>query len=130
MMLRRGLHTTRRLCRGPPAPRVWPKSTTASPSTPQQTLYARTRNRTPVSWTSLWVAGVTAAAAVAYYRIERERRLEQHLGKVVSSESGGWTPRPGLLAKRKFVQTRYGWYPEDDGFGARECRLELYHITF
>ena len=32
----------------------------------------------------------------------------------------GWTPRPGYLAKRKFVATPSGWFPVDDGFGARE----------
>jgi hypothetical protein len=61
------------------------------------------------------VAGVAAATAVAYYRIERERRLEQAMGKIVSSESGGmWTPRPDYLAKRKFVLSRDGWFPVDD----------------
>lgn len=80
--------------------------------------YARTANRTPVTWTSLFIATITAAAAVAYYRIERERRLEEHLGRIVSSESNvseegsareaGWTPKPNYLAKRKFVQTPTG----------------------
>jgi hypothetical protein len=64
------------------------------------------------------MAGVAAATAVAYYRIERERRLEEAMGKVVSSESGGmWTPRPDYLAKRKFVQTKDGWFPVDDVSG-------------
>lgn len=83
-------------------------------------LYARTRDRGPVSWPSLFLVGVAAASAVAYYRIERERRLEAAMGKVVSSESDGWTPRPDYLAKRRFVATKYGWFPEQDGFGARE----------
>jgi hypothetical protein len=77
----------------------------------------------PVSWRSLFLAGVTAATAVAYYQVERERRLEQAMGKIVSSESEGWTPRPDYLAKRKFVPTQWGWFPEKDGFGARECRF-------
>jgi hypothetical protein len=64
--------------------------------------------------------GVAALSAVSYYRIERERRLEEAMGKVVSSESDGWTPRPDYLAKRKFVQTSQGWFPKEDGFGARE----------
>ena len=87
-------------------------------------LYARTKDRGPVSWPSLFVVAVSAAAAVAYYNIERERRLEKAMGKVVSSESTGdsegWTPRPDYLAKRKFVATKWGWFPEEDGFGARE----------
>jgi hypothetical protein len=83
-------------------------------------LYARTKDRGPVSWPSLFLVAVAAASAVAYYRIERERRLEQAMGKVVSSESDGWTPRPDYLAKRKFKATKWGWFPVDDGFGARE----------
>ena len=80
---------------------------------------------------------IAAASAVAYYQIERERRLERAMGKIVSSEyngtdtknsmvananseNDGWTPRPGYLAKRKFVATPSGWFPVDDGFGARE----------
>ncbi len=82
--------------------------------------------------------GVAAASAVAYYSIERERRLEAAMGKVVSSESDGtylffrtqrisfstiiilgWTPRPDYLAKRKFVKTNFGYFPVEDGFGAR-----------
>lgn len=43
------------------------------------------QNRTPVTWTSLFVVGVAAASAVAYYKIERERRLETAMGKVVST---------------------------------------------
>jgi hypothetical protein len=88
-------------------------------------FYARTKDRTPVSWTSLFVVGVVAASAVTYYRIERERRLERAMGKVVSSESdgSGWTPRPDFLAKRKFVPTKWGWFPVEDGFGARELLL-------
>lgn len=84
-----------------------------------------TKDRGPVSWTSLFLVGVAAASAVAYYRIERERRLEAAMGRVVSSESDGWTPRPDYLAKRKFIPTRYGWFPQEDGFGARECVVWL-----
>ena len=69
----------------------------------------------------LFVVGVTAASAVAYYRIEREKRLERALGKVVSSEfengEKGWAPTPNM-AKRVFVPTRYGWFPKDDGWTA------------
>ena len=42
------------------------------------------KGRGPVSWTMLGVVGVAAAAAVAYYRVERERRLEKALGTIVS----------------------------------------------
>lgn len=87
-------------------------------------LYARTRDRGPVSWRTLFLASVAAVSAVAYFRIDRERRLEQHMGKIVSSESSyaseGWSPRPEFLAKRKFVATKWGWFPEEDAFGARE----------
>ena len=81
-------------------------------------------NRGPVSWPSLFLVAVTAASAVAYFQVERERRLEQAMGKIVSSESKGWTPRPDYLAKRKFVPTKFGWFPQKDGFGARECSAD------
>lgn len=87
-------------------------------------MYARTKDRGPVSWPSLFLVAVAAASAVAYYRIERERRLERHMGKIVSSESDGWTPRPDYLAPRKFKATKWGWFPVEDGFGARECRVD------
>lgn len=123
----------------PPLPRVPPPS---SPSPPISTtkvlkssagtgrmkdaapgLYARTKDRGPVSWPALFLVTVAAASAVAYYRIERERRLERAMGKVVSSESDGWTPRPDYLAKRKWKATKWGWFPVEDGFGARECYI-------
>jgi hypothetical protein len=63
------------------------------------------------------MVGVAAASCVAYYNIERERRLEAAMGRVVSSESDGWTPNGELLAKRKFNLTPWGWFPVDDGFG-------------
>jgi hypothetical protein len=93
----------------------------------QESVYARIRNRGPVSWSSLFVTAVAAASAVTYYQIEREKRLEQAMGRIVTSESengesggGGWTPRPEYLAKRKFIATPSGWFPVEDGFGARE----------
>lgn len=112
----------------PPTPRVMPQakqepSAAAAAPRPPPTLYQRTKDRGPVSWTSLFLVTVAAGSAVAYYRIERERRLERAMGQVVSSESGGWTPRPDVLAKRKFVQTQYGWFPMEDGFGARELAV-------
>jgi len=91
-------------------------------------VYSLTRDRTPVSWASLFLVGVAAASAVGYYKIERERRLERAMGKVVSSESEGWTPRPGYLAPRKFVPTKWGWFPKEDGFGARESRTHSFSL--
>ena len=131
----------------PPAPRVPPPPkaaaaapTTTTPKAPlppvvtpsaagsgrghggmSDPLYQMSKTRTPVTWTSLFLVGVAAASVVAYYRIERERRLEQAMGKIVSSESTGWTPKPDVLGRRQFVQTASGQYvPRDDGWGARE----------
>jgi hypothetical protein len=130
----------------PPSPRVPPPSSSTA-ATPKQTfnaqkstagtghmkesdpaVYALTKDRGPVSWPSLFLVTIAAASAVAYYRVERERRLENAMGKVVSSESDGWTPRPDYLAKRKFKATKWGWFPVEDGFGARECRESLIEI--
>jgi len=72
--------------------------------------------RGPVSWAGLGLVAVAAASAVSYYKIERERRLENAMGKIVSSESG-WSPNPEFFAKRKFKKTKYGWFPEEDAFG-------------
>ena len=80
-----------------------------------------TKNRGPVSWMSLFLVGVAAASVTAYYKLERERRLEKAMRKVVSSESDGWSPNPEVLAKRKFKRTPWGWFPEEDAFGAGEC---------
>jgi len=41
--------------------------------------------RGPVSWASLGLVAVAAASAIAYYQIERERRLENAMGKIVST---------------------------------------------
>ena len=152
----------------PPSPRLYPStatitasasasasaSSTNSSTTAASSLYARTNNRGPVSWTSLFIITIAAASAVTYYQIERERRLERAMGKIVSSEyngtamtntnanindentnataniknEDGWTPRPGYLAKRKFIATPSGWFPVDDGFGAREW--SLFHDLF
>ncbi len=40
--------------------------------------------RGPVTWPALGLVSVVAACAVAYYNIERERRLENAMGKIVS----------------------------------------------
>jgi len=79
-----------------------------------------TKNRGPVSWTALFLVGVAAASVTTYYKLERERRMEQAMRKVVSSESDGWSPNPEVLAKRKFKRTPWGWFPEEDAFGAGE----------
>ena len=75
------------------------------------------KDRGPVSWTSLFLVGIAASSIVAYYNIERERRLESAMGRVVSSESEGWTPNPDVMAPRKFKLTPWGWFPEEDAFG-------------
>jgi len=75
--------------------------------------------RGPVTWPALGLVAIAAASAVAYYKIERERRLENAMGKVVSSESG-WSPNPELLARRKYVRTKWGWFPKEDAFGGGE----------
>ena len=72
--------------------------------------------RGPVSWASLGLVAIAAASAVSYYQIERERRLENAMGKIVSSESG-WSPNPEFFAKRKWKKTKYGWFPAEDAFG-------------
>jgi len=69
-----------------------------------------------VSWASLGLVTIAAASAVSYYMIERERRLENAMGKIVSSESG-WSPNPERFARRKFKKTKYGWFPMEDAFG-------------
>merc|ERR1712194_783578 len=43
------------------------------------------KNRGPVSWPSLFLVGIAASSVVAYYNIERERRLESAMGRVVST---------------------------------------------
>jgi hypothetical protein len=86
------------------------------------------KDRGPVSWASLFLVGVAAASIVAYYNIERERRLETAMGRVVSSESGGWTPNPDTMAPRKFKLTPWGWFPEDDGFGACKLGRQSSHV--
>jgi hypothetical protein len=87
------------------------------------------RNRGPVSWAALGLVAVASASAVGYFQVERERRLERAMGKVVSSryrngeedeEDEGWSPNPEFLAKRKWKLTKYGWFPEEDAFGGGE----------
>jgi hypothetical protein len=40
--------------------------------------------RGPVTWPALGLVAIAAASAVGYYKIERERRLENAMGKIVS----------------------------------------------
>jgi hypothetical protein len=114
-----------------PAPRVVPPPKGGKPIQLSGAAAAKTNSGTgkgspgvyitdrgPVSWPSLFLVGVAAASCVAYYNIERERRLETAMGRVVSSESDGWSPNPDVMAPRKFKLTPWGWFPEDDGFGA------------
>ena len=79
-----------------------------------------TASRGPVSWGALGLVAVAAASAVSYYQIERERRLEEAMGKIVSSESEGWSPVPSQLAPRKWKQNESGeWFPiVNDVWGA------------
>jgi hypothetical protein len=53
------------------------------------------------------------------------------MGQIVSSEYNdeGWTPRPDYLAKRKYISTKYGWFPMADGFGARESFFDQIMIS-
>jgi len=74
--------------------------------------------RGPVSWTNLGAVAVVSAAAVAYFKIQRERRLEEAVGKIVTSESAGWTPDRENYAPRKFKLLPDGkWMPEEDHWG-------------
>jgi len=76
--------------------------------------------RGPVSWTMFGIVGVAAAAAVSYYSIERERRMEEALGKIVTSESEGWTPDSNNWKPLKYEWNGRGWYPEETSFGPSE----------
>mmetsp|Transcript_32619 Transcript_32619/g.37360 ORF Transcript_32619/g.37360 Transcript_32619/m.37360 type:complete len:235 (-) Transcript_32619:959-1663(-) len=98
------------------------KTSSGSGKAPNATQIPYIKDRGPVSWPSLFLVGIAAASIVAYYNIERERRLESAMGRVVSSESDGWTPNPDSMAPRKFKLTPWGWFPEDDGFGP--CKRE------
>lgn len=40
-----------------------------------------------MTWPALGLVAIAAGSAVAYYRIERERRLENAMGKIVSLSS-------------------------------------------
>ena len=105
----------------PPKPNpVTTKTTAGSGKGNEADVHAFSRGRGPVSWPALGLVAVTAASLVAYYRIERERRLEEAMGKIVSSESDGWSPDPEFLGKRKWKMTKFGWFPVDDAYGGGE----------
>lgn len=80
--------------------KVSPGVTSSKLGTVENAPYVVTRG--PVSWAGLGLAALLAASAVGYYKIERERRLENAMGKIVSSESG-WSPNPELFAPRKYL---------------------------
>jgi hypothetical protein len=104
--------------------RVFVQKTTAGTGNPtgfDTDLYKRLSGRGPISWPSLVLTAVVGVGAVVYYNMERERRLESALGKIVTSESDGmWSPDPERLAPRRFIKTKYGYFPVDEGFGASE----------
>jgi len=78
--------------------------------------------RGPVSWAGLGLVAIVAASAVSYYQVERERRLENAMGKIVSSESG-WSPNSEYFAKRQFKRTKFGWFPMEDAYGGGELSI-------
>ena len=60
--------------------------------------------RGPVTWPALGLVAVAAASAVSYYKIERERRLENAMGKIVSDVlklyGSSWISLPHLYLLR------------------------------
>lgn len=96
---------------------VTAKTSAGSGKLNETQIHSFSVGRGPVSWPALGLVAVTAASLVAYYRIERERRLEEAMGKIVSSESDGWSPDPEFLGKRKWKMTKFGWFPVEDAYG-------------
>lgn len=69
------------------------KTTAGSGSSGESDTSSSMIPRGPVSWTALGLVTVAAASAVSYYQIERERRLEQAMGKIVSRAcQRNWLP--------------------------------------
>jgi hypothetical protein len=64
--------------------------TTAGTGDPEGSGTTGFSTRGPVTWPALGLVAVAAASAVSYYKIERERRLENAMGKIVSALST-WT---------------------------------------
>mmetsp|Transcript_26396 Transcript_26396/g.30675 ORF Transcript_26396/g.30675 Transcript_26396/m.30675 type:complete len:324 (+) Transcript_26396:102-1073(+) len=74
--------------------------------------------RAPVtSLAAFGLAGVVLATIAGYYHLDRERKLETAMGKLVAGDSGGWSPNPEYFAKREFKKTKFGWFPVEDAFG-------------
>jgi hypothetical protein len=96
---------------------VFAKTSAGSGKMNDTDIHSFSIGRGPVSWPALGLVAITAASLVAYYKIERERRLEEAMGKIVSSESDGWSPDPEFLGKRKWKMTKFGWFPVDDAYG-------------
>lgn len=58
--------------------------TTAGTGDPEGSGKTGFSTRGPVTWPALALVAIAAASAVSYYKIERERRLENAMGKIVS----------------------------------------------
>ena len=58
--------------------------TTAGTGDPEGSGTTGFSTRGPVTWPALGLVAIAAASAVSYYKIERERRLENAMGKIVS----------------------------------------------
>ena len=58
--------------------------TTAGTGDPEGSGSTGFSTRGPVTWPALGLVAIAAASAVSYYKIERERRLENAMGKIVS----------------------------------------------
>ena len=95
--------------------------------------------RGPVSWASLGLVAVAAASAVAYYQIERERRLENAMGKIVSASTTLWnnlcswnssgidaylTSHNIMLLHFVTIQvsSESGWSPDPEFFAKRQYK--------
>ena len=121
-------HSSRRQLTYGPAPGEGPKNLHPGAATP---MHAK---RGPVSWTNLGIIAVASASAVAYFKIRRERRLEEAIGKVVTSESDGWSPDRENYSPRKFTLTPEGkWMPEEDQWGGCEfvfARIGRFIVSF
>ena len=61
--------------------------TTAGTGDPEGSGTTGFSTRGPVTWPALGLVAIAAASAVSYYKIERERRLENAMGKIVSALS-------------------------------------------
>ena len=96
--------------------------------------------RGPVSWASLGLVAVAAASAVAYYQIERERRLENAMGKIVSYPTTLWNNLCVIVLQLKHlfytrisyimlllfvtiqVSSESGWSPDPEFFAKRQYK--------